>query len=158
MPPFLEDDIEKPRVFDLSVEVDLSELTDDELLFRESIIKAFFDNATRSGHPIYGFTIEILKKMHVEVVSEFKARGRDYAPLLDRHQKPQKASVTREHTDDELENKVKKIVEKTVEEAVKRTAEQLSPAISETGNSPWTINYNMTNVQKENTREDIDEK
>ncbi len=151
MPPFLEDDIEKPREFDLSAEVNLNELTDDELLFRESIIKAFFENATRSGHPIYGFTIETLEKMHVEVVNEFKARGRDYAPLLDRHQKPQNEPVTREHTDEELENKIKKIVEKTAVETIKRASTQYAPYVD--GISPWTINYHMTSNPKGDNNE-----
>ncbi len=134
--------------FDLSTEVVLSELTDDELLFRESIIKSFFEKATRSGHPIYGFTLETLEKMHEEVVVEFKSRGRDYMPKLDRHiktdEKEDKKTVVR-GIDVESEE-FKKLVEKAVKEEVdlslkeKRTA--FTPWVDR--DQPYTVTYNMT--------------
>lgn len=125
--------------FDLSAEVVLSELTDDELLFRESIIKSFFEKATRSGHPIYGFTIETLERMHAEVVKEFQARGRDYAPKLDRHKSVEEKDFSRGIND--------VVNSKEFKEAVKREVEGTRidpvPWITAT-NQPYTITYNVT--------------
>lgn len=77
---------DRPEVFDLSADADVSQMTDDELLFRESIIKLFYDNAVRANSAVYGFTIEDLKLMHQEIIQEFESRGRDYNPNLDRSQ------------------------------------------------------------------------
>lgn len=77
----MEDTLE---IFDLSAEVDLTELNDEDLLFRESIIKTFYETAIRTGKPVYGFTESKLKEMANEVVEEFRTRGRDYKVPLDR--------------------------------------------------------------------------
>ncbi len=123
-------DIPKPDEFDLGAPVVLNELTDDELLFRESVIKTFFESATRAGHPVYGFDIETLQRMHGEVVTEFKKRGRDYKPALDRHQKEDKKDVKR-NKDDEItvrETKEKsrdEQLEEIIEKAAEKTAEKI---------------------------------
>ncbi len=119
-------DIPKPDVFDLGVPVVLNELTDDELLFRESVIKTFFENATRSGHPVYGFDIETLERLHKEVVTEFKKRGRDYQPALDRHQKEEKKDIKRAPKDDEITVKVK---EPNVQDLIRETAEKVAEEV-----------------------------
>ncbi len=132
-------DIPKPDVFDLSAEVVLGELTDDELLFRESVIKTFYENATRAGHPIYGFTVETLKKMHEQVVKEFKKRGRDYLPALDRHQKKDKKDVKRSAKETEKitvkeltrDEQMEELVEKAAQRAADKVAERTPIAI------PW---------------------
>jgi len=77
-------DEERPETFDLSEEVELTELDDADLLFRESIIKAFYETATRTGKPAHGYTKLDLEKMQLEIISEFQSRGRDYIVPLDR--------------------------------------------------------------------------
>jgi hypothetical protein len=77
----IEDTLE---IFDLSAEVILSELDDEGLLFRESIIKTFYETATRTGKAVYGFTKDELQEMANEIVEEFRNRGRDYQVPLDR--------------------------------------------------------------------------
>jgi hypothetical protein len=80
-----EEEIEETlEIFDLSAEVDLTELDDEGLLFRESIIKTFYETATRTGKAVYGFTKDELQKMANEIVEEFRTRGRDYQVPLDR--------------------------------------------------------------------------
>lgn len=79
-----ESEQERPDTFDLSVEVELSELDDADLLFRESIIKAFYETAQRTGKPAHGYTKLDLEKMQLEIISEFQKRGRDYIVPLDR--------------------------------------------------------------------------
>ncbi len=142
-----ESDLPKPDVFDLGALVVLSELTDDELLFRESIIKTFFESATRAGHPVYGFTIEVLERLHSEVVAEFKNRGRDYLPTLDRHQKSSTKDIKRgAKGTEEITVKVK---EPNVQELIQKTAEKVAEEIVRKSpvNTPtfWTypnpINY-----------------
>ncbi len=134
--------------FDLSAEVVLNELTDDELLFRESIIKSFFEKATRSGHPIYGFTLETLEKMHAEVVVEFKSRGRDYMPKLDRHMKTDeegdKKSLVREIKDVVKSEEFKELVEKKVKEEVDKDNRNKFMPFQPDGNQPYTITYGVT--------------
>ncbi len=76
-----EDDIE---IFDLSAEVVLADLDDESLLFRESIIKTFYEIAVRTGKAVYGFTKDGLQEMANEIVEEFRTRGRDYQVPLDR--------------------------------------------------------------------------
>lgn len=76
---------ELPETFDLSLEVKLSELSDSDLLFRESIIKAFYETVIRTGNPVYGFTKIDLEEQYNKVVEEFKSRGRDYLVPLDRN-------------------------------------------------------------------------
>ncbi|GAF80951.1 unnamed protein product, partial [marine sediment metagenome] len=56
----IEDTLE---IFDLSAEVVLSELDDEGLLFRESIIKTFYETATRTGKAVYGYTKAELQEM-----------------------------------------------------------------------------------------------
>jgi hypothetical protein len=80
-----EEEIEETLdIFDLSVEVDLTELNDEDLLFRESIIKTFYETATRTGKAVYGFTKKELQEMANDIVEEFRTRGRDYQVPLDR--------------------------------------------------------------------------
>jgi hypothetical protein len=81
------DDSEKedrPDTFDLSEEVEIDKLDDADLLFRESIIKAFYETAQRTGKPAHGYTKEDLEVMQLEIVEEFQNRGRDYIVPLDR--------------------------------------------------------------------------
>jgi cation transport regulator ChaB len=75
---------ERPDTFDLSADVELNELDDAELLFRESIIKAFYETAQRTGKPAHGYTKLDLEKMQLDIISEFQKRGRDYIVPLDR--------------------------------------------------------------------------
>lgn len=80
-----EEDIEETlEIFDLSAEVDLVELDDEGLLFRESIIKTFYETAMRTGKAVYGYTKVELQEMANEIVEEFRTRGRDYKVPLDR--------------------------------------------------------------------------
>lgn len=79
-----ESEQERPDTFDLSAEVELSELDDADLLFRESIIKAFYETAQRTGKPAHGYTKLDLEKMQLEIIGEFQKRGRDYIVPLDR--------------------------------------------------------------------------
>jgi hypothetical protein len=72
------------EIFDLSADVDITELDDEGLLFRESIIKTFYETATRTGKAVYGFTKDELQEMANEIVEEFRTRGRDYQVPLDR--------------------------------------------------------------------------
>ena len=62
----------------------MTELDDEGLLFRESIIKTFYETATRTGKAVYGFTKDELQEMANEIVEEFRTRGRDYQVPLDR--------------------------------------------------------------------------
>ena len=75
---------ERPETFDLSADVEISKLDDAGLLFRESIIKAFYETATRTGKPVNGYSKEDLEEMQREIVEEFQNRGRDYIVPLDR--------------------------------------------------------------------------
>lgn len=77
----IEDTLE---IFDLSVEVNLAELDDEDLLFRESIIKTFYETANRTGKAVYGFTKDELQEMANEIIEEFRTRGREYKVTLDR--------------------------------------------------------------------------
>ncbi len=164
-------DIPRPDVFDLSAEVVLGDLTDDELLFRESVIKTFFENATRAGHPVYGFTVETLERLHKEVVQEFKKRGRDYQPALDRHQKEETKDIKRSVKDDEItvkektrDEQMEELVEKAAQKAADKVAErdtvtipwgQSSPNYPGSGNIIYCgTNYTSTN----NAGGDIDDK
>lgn len=164
-------DMPKPEVFDLGAEVVLNELTDDELLFRESIIKTFFESATRAGHPIYGFTVEILEKMHAKVVEEFKRRGRDYLPALDRHQKADKKDVKRDAEkgketikvkpgDKELKELITEIAEKAAEKVIQKNPVTI-PLIQPNPNYPGSGNtiYCGTNytTSKESTGGDAND-
>jgi cation transport regulator ChaB len=79
-----ESEQERPDTFDLSDEVELNELDDADLLFRESIIKAFYETAQRTGKPAHGYTKLDLEKMQLEIIEEFQNRGRDYIVPLDR--------------------------------------------------------------------------
>ena len=82
--PLYEEIEETLEIFDLSAEVDLTELDDEGLLFRESIIKTFYETATRTGKAVYGYTKVELQEMANEIVEEFRTRGRDYKVPLDR--------------------------------------------------------------------------
>ncbi len=77
-------DEERPDTFDLSEEVELDKLDDAELLFRESIIKAFYETATRTGKAVHGYSKSDLEAMQLEIVEAFQNRGRDYIVPLDR--------------------------------------------------------------------------
>ena len=77
----MEDTLE---IFDLSAEVILADMDDEGLLFRESIIKTFYETATRTGKAVYGFTKDELQEMANLIVEEFRSRGRDYQVPLDR--------------------------------------------------------------------------
>ncbi len=133
------EDMPEPEVFDLGKAVVLSELTDDELLFRESIIKTFFESATRAGHPVYGYTTEVLERLHAEVVAEFKSRGRDYLPTLDRHQKSSTKDVKRSAKEIEEINKEPKL-DKTTQDLIKEVAEKTAEEVLRKNSSivfPW---------------------
>jgi len=80
-----ESEQERPDEFDLSADVDISTLDDAGLLFRESIIKAFYETATRTGKPVYGFSKSELEVLQEEIIVEFQNRGRDYKVPLDRN-------------------------------------------------------------------------
>ncbi len=88
----IEDTLE---IFDLSAEVDLTELDDEGLLFRESIIKTFYEIATRTGKAVYGFTKDELQGMANEIIEEFRIRGRDYQVPLDRSSIIKEEEITR---------------------------------------------------------------
>jgi cation transport regulator ChaB len=75
---------DRPETFDLGEEVEISKLDDADLLFRESIIKAFYETATRTGKPVHGYSTDDLEHMQLEIVEEFQNRGRDYIVPLDR--------------------------------------------------------------------------
>jgi cation transport regulator ChaB len=77
-------DEERPDTFDLSDDVELDKLNDADLLFRESIIKAFYETAQRTGKPAHGYTKNDLEKLQLEIIEEFQNRGRDYIVPLDR--------------------------------------------------------------------------
>ncbi len=77
-------DKERPDTFDLGEEVELEKLDDADLLFRESIIKAFYETAVRTGKPVHGYSKVDLEGMQLEIVEEFQNRGRDYIVPLDR--------------------------------------------------------------------------
>lgn len=79
-----ETDEERPETFDLGADVEISKLNDADLLFRESIIKAFYETATRTGKPVFGWSKTDLEAMQSEIIKEFQARGRDYIVPLDR--------------------------------------------------------------------------
>lgn len=73
------------EIFDLSADVVLADLSDESLLFRESIIKTFFEIANRTSKAVYGFTKDELQQMQNEIIEEFRTRGRDYKVPLDRN-------------------------------------------------------------------------
>jgi len=75
---------DRPDVFDLSIDVELNTLSDEDLLFRESIVKSFYETAVRTGKPVYGFSKENLENKYSEIVEEFETRGRNYLVKLDR--------------------------------------------------------------------------
>lgn len=77
-------DEEMPEEFDLSSEVDLSGLSVEQLLFRESIVKAFYETVVRTGNPVWGFSKVDLESQYKDIVEEFKTRGRNYLVSLDR--------------------------------------------------------------------------
>jgi hypothetical protein len=83
---FEESELEEklPEVFDLSADVEVTMLNDSDLLFRESIVKAFYEIAVRTGKPVYGFSKSDLEEKYNEIVEEFQSRGRDYLVPLDR--------------------------------------------------------------------------
>lgn len=167
-------DIPKPDEFDLGAPVVLNELSDDELLFRESVIKTFFENATRAGHPVYGFNIETLQRLHEEVVTEFKKRGRDYKPALDRHQKETKKDVKRnkddeitvretkeKSRDEQLEEIIEKTAEKTVEKIIQKQPVNIPTVWMETGHWPKTgdvyYGHNYTTCTSNNPGGDVND-
>ena len=78
-------DEEMPDTFDLSASVTVADLDDAELLFRESIIKAFYEITVRTGKHVYGYSKEDLEKMQNEIIEEFEQRGRRYDVPLDRN-------------------------------------------------------------------------
>jgi hypothetical protein len=75
---------DRPETFDLSTNIELSTLSDEDLLFRESIVKSFYEIVVRTGKPVYGFSKSDLEKKYAEIVKEFEARGRNYLVELDR--------------------------------------------------------------------------
>lgn len=72
------------EIFDLSESVELPVLSEEDLLFRESIVKAFYEIAIRTGKPVYGFSKTDLEEKYSDIVEEFGTRGRDYLVPLDR--------------------------------------------------------------------------
>ncbi len=94
------EEIEDEEIYDLSKEVVLADLDDEGLLFRESIIKTFYETANRTSKPVYGFTKDQLQEMANLIVEEFRSRGRDYKVPLDRS--GGECGIERSHVKDEV--------------------------------------------------------